>query len=47
MCREHWFQVPAALRKAVWLTWNEGLGAGGKAHDAAMAAAVGALRRQS
>lgn len=43
MCSRDWYQVPAALRKAVWTAWKGGDGAGTPAHAAAVAAAIRSL----
>lgn len=42
MCRDHWFMVPAPIRRAVWRGWRAGgvLDAG---YQAAVAAAVKAV----
>jgi hypothetical protein len=45
MCPRHWYQVPKPLRRAVWIAWNRGAGAGSPAHAAAMRAAVAAVSR--
>ncbi|MGH3189412.1 MAG: hypothetical protein ACRDPY_08615 [Streptosporangiaceae bacterium] len=45
MCPAHWRQVPKPIRRAVWIAWNRGAGAGSRAHVAAMRAAIGALSR--
>lgn len=45
MCPRHWYQVPRPLRRAVWITWNRGAGAGSPAHTAAMRAAITAVSR--
>lgn len=45
MCPRHWYQVPKPLRRAVWITWNRGAGAGTPAHLAAMRAAIAAVSR--
>ena len=45
MCPRHWHQVPKPLRRAVWIAWNRGAGAGTPAHRAAMSAAISAVRR--
>jgi hypothetical protein len=45
MCREHWRQVPKPIRRAVWITWNRGVGQGTFAHAAAIRAAVAAVNR--
>jgi len=45
MCPRHWYQVPKPVRRAVWIAWNRGAGAGTPAHQAAMAAAIGAASR--
>jgi len=39
-CRRHWYQVPAAIRRAVYASWDYGRGAGSAGHAAALAAAV-------
>ena len=28
MCPRHWYQVPKPLRRAVWIAWDRGAGAG-------------------
>jgi len=45
MCPECWHLVPNPIRRAVWIAWNRGAGAGTPAHQAAMAAAIGAASR--
>jgi len=45
MCPRHWYQVPRPLRRAVWIAWNRGAGAGSPAHVAAMRAAIAAVSR--
>ena len=45
MCPRLWYLVPKPLRRAVWIAWNRGAGAGTAAHRAAMKAAIGAVRR--
>jgi hypothetical protein len=45
MCRAHWYQVPKALRNAVWAAWRRGEGAGSPAHTAAITAAIEAVNR--
>ena len=40
MCRSHWYMVPKPLRNAVWGAWQEGDGAGTRAHTAAIHAAI-------
>jgi hypothetical protein len=45
MCPRCWSRVPKPVRRAVWIAWNRGAGAGTPAHRAAMAAAVGAVSR--
>ena len=39
-CRNHWYQVHPATRRAVWQAWQGGAGAGSRAHTAALAKAV-------
>ncbi len=39
-CSRHWYQVPKAIRAAVYRAWNNGQGAGSPAHTAAIAAAI-------
>jgi hypothetical protein len=39
-CRNHWYQVHPATRRAVWSAWQGGAGAGSKAHTAAIVKAV-------
>jgi hypothetical protein len=43
MCRSHWYQVPPALRSAVWAAWDNGAGAGTAAHTHAITAAIESL----
>lgn len=45
MCPPHWAQVPKPIRRAVWIAWNRGAGAGTPAHLAAMRAAITAVSR--
>ena len=45
MCPRDWYQVPAPVRRAVWIAWNRGAGAGTPAHRAAMRAAITAVSR--
>ena len=45
MCPACWFLVPKPVRRAVWIAWNRGAGAGGPAHQAAMRAAIAAANR--
>jgi hypothetical protein len=45
LCPEDWYQVPAPVRRAVWIAWNRGTGAGSPAHQAAMRAAIAAVSR--
>ena len=45
MCAECWRLVPKPIRRAVYVAWNRGAGAGTPAHQAAMAAAIGAASR--
>jgi hypothetical protein len=45
MCPGCWGQVPKPLRRAVWIAWRRGAGAGTPAHRAAMRAAIGAVSR--
>jgi len=42
-CRVHWFQIPSAIRTAVWRTWDNGRGAGTPEHTAALRAAITAM----
>jgi hypothetical protein len=39
-CSRHWFQVPRAVRGAVYAAWDHGAGAGSPEHRAAMRAAL-------
>ena len=43
MCRPHWRMVPRPLQNAVYAAWDNGLGAGTPAHEAAMDAAIRAV----
>jgi hypothetical protein len=45
MCPEHWRQVPKPIRRAVWITWDRGVGQGTLAHAAAIRAAIAAVNR--
>jgi hypothetical protein len=45
MCPCHWHQVAGPLRRAVWIAWRRGGGAGSLAHRAAMRAAIAAVNR--
>ena len=45
MCPAHWRQVPGPVRRAVWVAWNRGAGAGTRAHAAAIRLAVAAVSR--
>ena len=47
MCPRHWHVVPKPLRKAVWIAWRHGAGAGSPAHRAAMRAAIAAVSRDA
>jgi hypothetical protein len=43
-CRRHWYQVPRALRNAVYTAWRNGAGAATSAHTAALDAAISRMR---
>jgi hypothetical protein len=43
-CSRHWYQVPRAIRAAVWRAWADGAGAGTEAHSAAIVAAIARMR---
>jgi hypothetical protein len=43
-CTGHWYQVPRALRTAVWRAWDDGAGALSPEHNAAVKAAVARMR---
>jgi hypothetical protein len=45
MCPPHWYQVPKPVRRAVWIAWRRGAGAGTPAHRAAIRLAISALNR--
>ena len=45
MCPGCWYQVPGPIRRAVWIAWRRGAGAGTPAHRAAIRLAVAALNR--
>jgi len=45
MCSSCCPQVPKPVRRAVWIAWNRGAGAGSPAHAAAMRAAIAAVNR--
>ena len=46
MCPGCWAQVPKPVRRAVWIAWRRGAGAGAPAHRAAVRLAVAAVRRE-
>jgi hypothetical protein len=46
MCPTCWYQVPKPVRRAVWIAWRRGAGAGTPAHRAAIRLAVAAVRRE-
>jgi hypothetical protein len=46
MCPAHWYQVPKALRNAVWRAYNRGAGLGTDALAAAQRAAIRSLERR-
>jgi len=43
-CRRHWYQVPKAIRGAIYGAWQNGSGAGTAAHLAAMDKAIACMR---
>jgi hypothetical protein len=43
-CSRHWYQVPKALRTAVYRAWANGAGAGTVAHTRAIEAAIARMR---
>ena len=45
MCPGHWWQVPGPIRRAVWIAWRRGAGAGTPAHRAAIRLAIAAVNR--
>ena len=45
MCPRCWRLVPTAVRRAVWLAWRRGAGAGTPAHRAAIRLAIAAVNR--
>ena len=45
MCPRCWRLVPAAVRRAVWIAWRRGAGAGTPAHRAAIRLAIAAVNR--
>jgi hypothetical protein len=45
MCPRCWRLVPVAVRRAVWIAWRRGAGAGTPAHRAAIRLAVAAVNR--
>ena len=47
LCPTHWNQVRKPLRRAVWIAWNHGAGAGTPAHRAAMRAAIAVVSRDA
>ena len=42
---DHWREVPKPVRRAVWIAWRRGAGAGTPAHRAAIRLAITALSR--
>jgi hypothetical protein len=46
MCPACWAQVPGPVRRAVWITWDHGTGAGTPAHRVAARLAVSIARRE-
>lgn len=46
MCPRCWYQVPTPIRRAVYIAWGRGAGAGTPAHRAAIRLAVAAGRRE-
>lgn len=47
MCPRHWYLVPKPMRRALYIAWSRGTGAGSPAHQAAMRAAIAAVNRTS
>lgn len=47
MCPRHWYQVPGPLRRAGWIAWQSGAGAGSPAHRAAIRMAITAVSRDA
>jgi hypothetical protein len=45
ICPRHWRLVPAAVRRAVWIAWRRGTGAGTPAHRSAIRLAIAAVNR--
>ena len=45
MCPACWRLVPAPVRRAVWVAWRRGAGAGSSAHRAAIRLAIAAVNR--
>jgi hypothetical protein len=45
MCPRCWRLVPGAVRRAVWIAWRRGTGAGTPAHRAAIRLAIAAVNR--
>jgi hypothetical protein len=45
MCPGCWYQVPKPVRRAVWIAWRRGAGAGTSAHRAAIRLAIAAVNR--
>lgn len=43
-CRSHWYQVPRAIRNAVYSAWAGGAGAGSHEHLTAMDKAISTMR---
>jgi len=46
MCPGCWYRVPKPVRRAVYVAWSRGAGAGTPAHRAAIRLAVAAVRRE-
>ena len=47
MCKPHWYQVPAPLRRDLWNAWQDGAGAGTAEHRDAIRAAIQSLKVKS
>ena len=45
MCPPCWRRVPKPVRRAVWIAWRRGAGAGTSAHTAAIRLAIAAVNR--
>lgn len=47
LCPQDWHAVPKPFQRAVWSAWQDGRGAGSRAHTAAIRAAINAVNTRS